>query len=571
MSKVFFGGRQLITPASASIIDDSAMYNRGAGTGNVAALIGRANGGKPLTVLYFGSAEEARAALKGDDILLKAIEKAFDPSSETGVPSKLAFVRVNPATQAALVLKDGANTAAINLKSTDYGRPNNQIKVKVESGSIAGKKLTTQLGNNYASADNVARNAFSVRYAGAEATATVTVATDAVTLAYGANTAALDLNDFPTVQELVDRINTVPGFTANVLDGSGTQPALNGLDFAANADAKGALVVVTAHLQACIDWLNSAGEGFVTAERAVGAGAVPANIAFTYLSGASDGVVTNAEWQAAFDELKKADVQWIAPLSPLPAVWAMASAHCAFVSGTTKRFRRAFTGGDIGIADTVAMDAARVLNAERVAHAHLGIYDYNGQNKLTLYPAYVTAALLAGMAAGVTPGTPLTGKSIKVQGVERELSVPTDTDLLLQAGVLPLENDNGTVKVVQSITTYTSGDEYTRTEVSVGAGADFVRRSVQEAVDGVRGGKLGPLALQDALARAEGALKAAAVPEPMGPGVLVGDEANPPYRKLRGYIEGTAIKVQYEASIVLPANYVLQTVSAVPYSGTASA
>jgi len=572
MSKVYFGGRQLITPTSASAINDAAMYEASAGTGNAVAILGRSAGGKPFTVLSFSSPDDARNTLKGDDSTLKAIEKAFASSSEAGSPSTVKFVRVNPATQASATLKDAATQPSIALVSTDYGRPNNSIKYKVESGSIAGKKLTTQYGNNYYSGDNIARNALSVRYTGAQATATIAVANTTVTLIYGATNTALDLNDFPTIQELVDRINTEPGFSASVLDNNGTKPALNGLDTMAATDCKSAAVSVTAHLQACIDWFNGIAEGFVDASRPVGAGAPPTNVGFTYLSGASDGVVTNAEWQSALDVLKKDDVQWIAALSPLPAVHAMVDAHCVFMSNATKKMRRSFVGPDVGTTDAVASAAAAVLNSDRTAYTHLGVYDYNGQNKLTLYPPYVVAAILAGMAASMAPGTPLTAKSLKVQGVERKLANPTDTDALLQAGVLPLEDDNGTVKVVQSVTTYTSNpDNLLRTEVSAGSAADYVRRSAQEAADKVRGQKLGPMSLNNALTYVRAALDACAVAEPMGPGVIVGDADNPPYRKLKGWIDGTAIRIAYEAAIVLPTNYVLQEVAAVPYSGSASA
>lgn len=571
MSKVFFNGEQITTPATRSAVNDTAMYAVGGGAGNVAALVGRAAGGKPCTVLWFKSPDEARSVLKGDDITLKAIEKMFNPSSETSSPSKIGFVRVNPATQAAGVMKDAANQAAINLRSTDYGRPNNQIKYKVESGSITGKKLSTQFGNDYYSQDNIARQALSVRYAGADATATIAVGEAVVTLVSGASTVALDLNDFPTVQELVDRINTVPGFNATVLDNNGPKPALKGLDFVTATDCKGATVTITGHLQACVDWFNSTAEGFLDATRATGAGAVPANAPFTYLNGASDGVVTNAEWQAALDALKKVDVQWLGALSPLPAIHAMVETHVEFMSNTAEKFRRAFVGPDSGTSDADAMTAARVINSQRVGMPHLGIYDYNSQNKLTLYPPYVTAALLAGMAAGLPPGTPLTAKSINAQGIERALAKPTDTDPLIDSGVLSIEDDNGIPKVVQSITTYTATTETNRTEVSVGAGADFTRSTVNAAIDPVRGKKLSPLLLQDALSRAETALKGLAVAEPVGPGVLVGDADNPPYRKLRGSIVGTAIKIQYEASIAQPANYVLQELSLTQFSGSASA
>ena len=42
---VFFNGRLWVSPATMSVVDDSAMYNRNLSVGNVVALIGKSVGG----------------------------------------------------------------------------------------------------------------------------------------------------------------------------------------------------------------------------------------------------------------------------------------------------------------------------------------------------------------------------------------------------------------------------------------------------------------------------------------------------------------------------------------------
>ena len=59
---VFFNGRLWISPATMSVVDDTAMYNKNLSVGNVLAIVGKSEGGKPFTALRFGSAAEARAA-----------------------------------------------------------------------------------------------------------------------------------------------------------------------------------------------------------------------------------------------------------------------------------------------------------------------------------------------------------------------------------------------------------------------------------------------------------------------------------------------------------------------------
>lgn len=568
---VFFDGRLLVSPTTASKVDDSAMANKNLTVGNVVAFIGRSLGGKPNTALRFGTPSEAEAVLV-DGELLDAVRAAFDPSPETNAPQSVVAVRVNPAEQASLTLLDASSNPVITLKSTDYGLRNNQIKVKVETGSTAGKKLTTQFGNDYYTIDNVARNAFGVQYTGAAASATVSITGTSIVLQAPTGTTidTIDLATFKTVQQVVDRINSLTGFAASVKDGNNTKAALNGLDYVTSQDVKTAEFVVTANLQAVIDWFNSAGEGFVTATRGATAGAVPGNIGFTYLSGGSDGIVTNAEWADAYETLQTVDVQWVTPISPEPSIWAMNDAHVSFMSNNKKE-RRAIVGGDLGMSNEDAIAAAKSLNSDRTSLVHIGHYSYDPQGNLVLRPAYLTAALIAGAFAGVNPGTPLTNKALKVVALERDLRNPTETDVLINGGVLCVENTDTGYKVVQSITTWLINSNYNRREVSTGVAVDFTARNWRQAVDSLRGSKSNPLLISQAISRSDSVLRELARPEPQGVGVLAGDEANPPYKNIQASIEGDVLRLQAQVSPVIPNNYILITIAAVPWSGSASA
>lgn len=566
---VFFNGRLWVSPATMSVIDDSAMFNKNASVGNVLAIIGKAEGGEPFKALSFGSAQEARAVLRGG-MALKAVEKAFDPSSETAGPSTVIFVRVNPATRASLALKDAADRTVVTLNSEGYGAFANGIKVKIESGSSSGKKITTQFGNDYFSADNVGRKCLSVQYVGAETTALVSVTNDAVTLTAGVPV-GIDLNSYPTVSQLADRINTVPGWTAAVLDANGEKAALNGLDNVSGLDAKTGALTVTADLQAIVDWFNSTGEGFITATREATAGTVPLNVPFTYLAGGSDGVTTTEEWQKGFDALQTVDVQWVVPVSADPAIHAMTDSHCAYMSNIARMERRAIVGGDVGVTDEAAVAAAKALNSDRTSYTHLGIYDYDTNGKLTLFPAYIAAALLAGAFSGVNPGTALTNRTLKLRGIERKLRNPTDTDKLILGGVLAIEDTPRGYKCVKSITTWLANSNYNRVEISVGVACDFVARNVRNVLDDLRGKKGSPAILSEAVSRVDSILRTLAMPEPMGPGVIVGDKINPAYKNITASLDGDVLRVEFQCSPVIPVNYIPIAIHAVPYSGTASA
>lgn len=568
MSSVFFNGRLWTTPAVMSVVDDSAMYNRGIGVGNILALVGASEGGEPNKALRFGSPYEALDVLRAGP-LLDAVLRAFDPSSETPGPSTIVALRVNPATRSTGALKDAGDETVVELASTDYGKYTRGIKVKVESGSTSGKKLTTQFGNAYYSQDNIYRDAFDLTYTGAEASATVTVTGSSLTLAAPAGTsvAVIDLTDYDTVQKLVDRINVVADFDANVLDGNGDRPALQGLDFV-TAQSVMSTYVVTAHLQAVVDWFNGQAEGYVTATRPTGVGNVPANADWAYLSGGSDGTTTNSEWQAAFSALQAEDVQWVVPLSSNASIHAMASTHCGYMSVVARKERRCFVGIASNSTDDAAIAAAKNLNDDRTALVHLGMYDYDASGDLILYEPYILAAMIAGMFSGANPGTAMTNKSLKIRGLERKLRNPTDTDVLIPRGVLCVE-DTATrgYRVVQSVSTWLNNRHYNRVEISTGAALDFVSRNVRQALEDMVGQKGNPATLRLAVEKTDSILRELARPEPAGPGVIVGDAENPAYRNITAEIEGDVLRVEFECSPVIPINFIPVTIHAVPWSG----
>lgn len=569
---VFFNGRLLTTPTTASVVNDEAMRNQNLSVGNIAAFVGSSSGGAPKTDLRFASPSQAKKVLRSGE-LLEAVLKAFDPSDETGAPAEVIAVRVNPAVQSELVLAGASSADVIKLKSIGYGLGENQVNVKIENGTLLGKRVTIQRERSYFTGDNIGRAALSVKYTGAETTAQISVTGTTVTLAAPAATtvATIELVDFPTVGALVDRINAVAGFQASVEGRSDTQPSLNALDFVTDQSVKTTAFTVRADLQAIVDWFNGTNQDLVRAERMAGAGSLPSNIPFTYLAGGADGITTFNDWADAFESLQRVNVQWITPISPDAAIHALSDTHAAFCSDQLRKERRSICGTAAGMENDDAMDAAKALNSDRTSLVHLGYYDYDLSGKLVLMPPYMTAAMIAAAFSGVNPGTPLTNKTVKVRGLERDLINPTETDELINAGVLCLENTEAGYKVVKSISTWRQNDNYNRVEQSCGFALDFTVRNVREAVDVLRGGKGNPLLLSRAVSIAQSTLAELARQEPEGPGVLAGDADSPAYRNIKATLEGDVVRLEFECSPVIPANYILVTVYAVPYSGSASA
>lgn len=568
---VFFNGRLIVTPTTASVVNDDAMRNQNLSVGNVVGYVGKSTGGKPGVPLRFGNPQDAIRELGSGD-LLDAVLAGFDPSAEVGGPFQVVAVRVNPAVQSELTLKNASEVGVIKLKSINYGLRENQIKVKVEAGTNSGLRVTTQRGNDYYTADDIGRGAFSVEYEGSEDTATVSVTGTTVVLKANSQVVAtISLEEFTTVGDLVDRINSQEDFVASVSERSANTITLNGLDFVDDQSIKADAFEVRADLQAVIDWFNSQQEGFVTATRETGAGSPPAEIGFTYLAGGTDGVTQNSHWADAFEALQSVDIQWLTPASGDGAIHAMADAHVVYMSNIGGRERRSICGTDSSTTKANAKAAAKALNSDRTSLMFQGHYDYDASGKLMLYPPYISAARVAGGFSGVNPGTPLTNKNFRCRGLEFNLKNPTETDEMINAGVLCLEDTEQGYKVVKSISTWLINNNYNRVEQSTGVAVDFVVRNVRQALDVLRGQKGNPLVLSRAVSITESTLRELARAEPQGPGVIVGNAENPAYRNIRASLEGDVLRVEYECSPVIPVNYVLTTVFAVPFSGVATA
>jgi hypothetical protein len=468
---------------------------------------------------------------------------------------------------------DGSAAVLGALTSTDYGLKTAQIKIKIEAASLTGLKVTTGVGAALNVQDNVYRNAFSVQYTGGQASGVMTINNSTVTLQAptGTTVATIDLNTYPTIQQLVDRVNTTAGFVSTVLEGNGPKASLNALDSVTAVDVRTALYTATAHLQAFADYINGPAEPLLNFVRAANVGTLPAVIGFTYLAGGTEGTSTNTDWSNSFTAMQQGDVQWISPQSGSAAISAMADTHVQFMSGAGRRERRAICGTVSGTTDVQAIAAARLLNSDRTALTHLGGYDYDVNGNLVLYQPYLVAAMIAGVMGSVSPGTPGTNKSLRLRGMERNLLTPTDTDLLIQGGVLCVESAPDGFKIVKSNSTWLSNNNFNRVELSCGFALDYTVRTVRNALKVCKGAKGSPAVLGTAISVATGALKLCAQAEPQGPGAIVGDVNNPAFRGLTASLVNDEVAVQFQCSPAIPANFVDITVYAVPYSGSLSA
>jgi hypothetical protein len=568
---VFFNGRLYTTPTTASAVNDSALANQSLSTGNNIAIVGPSSGGVPNTPLVYGSPSAAIAGLISGD-LLTAVLKAFNPSNQTNGPAQVTAIRVNPAVQSTLNLLDVTTAVAIVLSSSDYGQYTGGVNIAIAGASVTGLKVTVSLGQNYFTQDNITRTLLQVQYSGAFPSASMTISGTALTLYAPAGTpiATISFATYTTITAVVAAINAVAGFSASVQGGNGALASANGFDYVTAVDVRTAPYNALAVLQAVIDWINSPASNYVTASRPANAGLPPSPLAATYLSGGSDGVVTNTNYANAYTVLQTLDVQWVVPATSSASVHAMNDAHCQFMSTVGQSERRGIVGMALGSTDAQAIAEALGLNSDRTGLVHLGFYDYSLSGVWTLYPAYITAALVAGGFAGSAPGTPMTNKSLTMRGIERVLQVPSATDPLILGGVIPIQQTTIGYKVVKSVSTWLANTNFNRVELSTGAAMDYVARSARAALDVLRGQAGSPVILARALSITDSTLRLLAVAPPTGPGCIVGDAVNPAFKNITASLVGDVLQVSFQCSPVIPVNYVMITIYAQPYSGSIS-
>jgi len=146
-SAIFFGGRRINVPGAYSTVDGSALASISPSAVGIVALVGTAEGGKPLTCdaefVDSTRADALREKYRSGDLLTAGLF-AFEPSADEAVPfgaNRIVGLKVNPATQSTLTLADDSAGSSVVLTSADWGLFTAQINLDVDTGTTQGKKI----------------------------------------------------------------------------------------------------------------------------------------------------------------------------------------------------------------------------------------------------------------------------------------------------------------------------------------------------------------------------------------------------------------------------------------------
>jgi hypothetical protein len=549
------GGKatQHYLPGAYSRID----YVKGSGglvSINNAVLMGDSRGGEPNKLLWFGSATAAAETLRSGPLLV-AIKHAFSPGGGY-VPQKIAAWRVNPGTQSQHDYKSGANIM-IEAKSKDYGLHCNQLKTKLEAGTLSGKKVTIQFQDNDPEIwDDVEKESFEIQYTGAGTSCTMDITkTQLTTTPVGdGETLTVLFSAFPTIEDVVNYINDQAGYTCTIKTGVPSDPSTE-LDSVTSQDIKTAAYTAKSDLQAIIDALNESAWVEAAYYSAATSRDVPDNeTSWVYFTGGTDGSYTSTEWGVSLGLVESEDIQFIGTPSEDASIHALIKAHCESMNGTTGKNERQFiVGGAAG--ETVAQAKTRAQNlasdAGMLKYPGFKHYDFNNLSKIkTWSPAYYAAKII-GMVVALTIQEPITNKSVDVLEWDKKLTV-TEAEELIKAGVsCGINSRAGRLVNARGVNTY-QGTELQRCEFSMVREALFASKDLRTAVEQVFVGK----AMSNTLLGKVDGIVIGKLSQYSDMGIFNGD---PPYWGYRKDINGDVITIDYDCYLTPPTNFLFIT------------
>lgn len=149
-TSIFFNGRVISVPGSYSEVDASGLETVGLGAAGIVALIGTAEGGRPVSdieetndFIRVTKPEQGYTFFRSGDIR-EAIPMLFAPGKDPNILGgavEVVVMKTNPATQSTGEFSN-AQGDALEVTSRDYGAFTEQINISIADGTTQGKLLT---------------------------------------------------------------------------------------------------------------------------------------------------------------------------------------------------------------------------------------------------------------------------------------------------------------------------------------------------------------------------------------------------------------------------------------------
>ena len=527
----------------------------GASTGNI-AILGYSNLGEPGKLLIFGSDNDARAELAGGEGL-EGVVQAFNPGNDLA-PAEVGFIRVNQGTQSSRTLQKSA-VDVFGIKSSIYGVPANQMRVKFSAGTNAGThQLQIEYKGETEEFDNIELKSISLQYTGAGSAATVTIdqtkLVTAVTGGPGGEDLDITLADYSTISELIDYINNQGVYDAVLLSPDETDSPEE-LDFVTAGDIFTSALTLKSDYQQIYEVLEASVYLSDITKEGVNREVPEYDANYVYLTGATAGSYTTQDFSDALEVLEQADVQLIATTSTDAAVHILIKNHCVKMNSVTgRRERQFYVGGALGETVEERVARANILNSSFGALCAPGFYGFDDSGNEKLYAPSFLACQQVGMVSALALNTPTTFKVPNVLAWENDYKT-TEQNALIKGGVLTGAKDQkGLFKIIRSISTFQSPllqkNEMSIMRETLYQAADL-RSRMENALIGTPNLGSKQLALVDSIFLR-------AIADWSGQGIIV-DNGGQLYSGYTRKIVGDQVVIEYNTWNTAPTNFVFIT------------
>ena len=374
----------------------------------------------------------------------------------------------------------------------------------------------------------------------------------------------LDPVNYARVSDVDQRIDDFVGWSSTVTAASnGVSPGdvlISDLDTLAATDVT-STVQVTGNLALSVAAINQS--GLVTAARASGGTAVPANTATpVYLAGGIEGATSFADWQAALNLLRAETVNTVVVLSSDAAVQAALLAHARFMAGEGRGERDVVLGTAALANRATVIGGAIPFNSRHARLCFQSIDRFNTEGVLETFPPIFLAAMVAGAQAGAPIAEPLTNKLFNVRAVRQasDIVLVDDSNALINAGIWILETvPNVGFRCLRNVTTYLADDNLAFVEASANQATDTTVLRVREAVQTAIGRK----GFQPTVNRVGGVIIDTL-------NTLIDDEVISLWQNLILTLASDVLEVDVQVAPILPINFAPTTINLVPASFAAT-
>jgi hypothetical protein len=427
--------------------------------------------------------------------------------------------------------------------------------------------------------------------------ATVSVSATQVTLdKNGSEEFAFNINEYSTLKELADNINTLAGWTCSVTDTAYNNQPLTVLDrvtdlacFSAAGNTPARIKKDADEVAEFFDLSSLAEIGTASAQQDPTIGLPPA-VAETFMTGGTKGATTTQSILDALLAFEKFHVNSVVPLFSRDAsadipdeltdsgstytIDGINQAVKTHISTMKTTLRRSERQGYLSnkTTETASYAYAQGLADQRLQLMIQDVRTIDGLGTIKWFQPWAMACMFAGARAGSPVGTPLTFKNLNVAGIrhtsqamttaDADVVIEFDPDLAadqaIQAGITFMEAPTtGGFRVVVDNTTYSKDNNFVYNRGNVMYAADTVAYNLRTSLESQFVGQKNTVTASVVATAVE-----AQMANFLGQGIIVSSSDAPNgFKNLTVTLEGNTINVGVVIKVVEGIDFVLTDIS----------